>query len=332
MLAAGFALVIFAGLSSASSPPNLIIILADDLGHNDVGPGFLGGNSRTLTPNLDAMVKGGVELMQFYTFKYCAPTRGATMSSRYPFHFGFYNNQDANDYGVPLNFTFLPEMLRKSANYSTHMVGKWHLGFRNESLTPTYRGFDTFLGYYHMGEDYYKHTQNIKGGSTCSGIFMDFSNSSGKNVRPYVRPNPFLTIASTDSCYIEKNTCRHEFQDVLKNLTVPTSGDCCNACANNTKCQSWNFNVNASLKETQKHACVLKTVASSPNPGHTWCDSANKGPPPGPTPAPPRPYDDDDYSAILFSREIQRLIRLHVSVHGTGNGSGSVSIFINLCS
>ena len=44
-----------------------------------------------------------------------------------------------------------------------------HLGFRNESLTPTYRGYDTFLGYYHMGEDYYTHRQSIKGGGQCSG-------------------------------------------------------------------------------------------------------------------------------------------------------------------
>ena len=49
-----------------------------DLGHNDVGTGFLGGNTKAITPHLDAMVKGGVELTQFYSFKYCAPTRGVS--------------------------------------------------------------------------------------------------------------------------------------------------------------------------------------------------------------------------------------------------------------
>jgi arylsulfatase A-like enzyme len=46
------------------------------------------------------------------------------MTSRYPFHFGFYNNQDANNYGVPLNFTMLPEIMRAKGNYATHMIGK----------------------------------------------------------------------------------------------------------------------------------------------------------------------------------------------------------------
>jgi arylsulfatase B len=79
-----------------------------------------------ITPHLDTMVKEGVELTNFYVFKYCAPTRGALMSGRYPFHFGFYNNQDANDYGIPTNFTLLPATLR-THGYRTHMLGKWHL-------------------------------------------------------------------------------------------------------------------------------------------------------------------------------------------------------------
>ena len=52
--------------------PNLLLILADDLGHNDVG----WANKRTITPAMDALVAGGVELTQWYVFKYCAPTRG----------------------------------------------------------------------------------------------------------------------------------------------------------------------------------------------------------------------------------------------------------------
>ena len=46
------------------------------------------------------------------------------MTGRYPFHYGFYNNQDANNYGVPLNFTFLPQALKNGGNYRTHTIGK----------------------------------------------------------------------------------------------------------------------------------------------------------------------------------------------------------------
>ena len=99
--------------------------MCSDLGHNDVGTGFLNGNKRAITPNLDALVGSGVELTQFYTFKYCAPSRGALMSGRYPFHFGFFNNQDANDYGLPANFTTLPAFLSANAGFATHMIGKW---------------------------------------------------------------------------------------------------------------------------------------------------------------------------------------------------------------
>ena len=125
MLALATLLVLSIASAQTDKLPNILLIVADDLGHNDVGAGFLKGNKRTLTPHLDELVQGGIELTQFYSFKYCAPTRGALMTSRYPFHFGFYNNQDANDYGVPLNFTMLPEMLRKHGNFSTHMIGKW---------------------------------------------------------------------------------------------------------------------------------------------------------------------------------------------------------------
>lgn len=81
--------VLIAVCSAATKRPHLIAIVADDLGHNDVG----WGNNRTITPVLDGLVAGGMELTNWYVFKYCAPTRGALMTGRYPFHFGFFTNQ-----------------------------------------------------------------------------------------------------------------------------------------------------------------------------------------------------------------------------------------------
>jgi hypothetical protein len=194
------ALMLPVASAAGATPPNLIFILADDLGHNvrpalvllayncllTTSPGCLPqdvgwANGRTITPHLDALAKGGLELTQWYVFKYCAPTRGMLNTGRFPFHFGFYNNQDANDYGVPMNYTFLPQAL-KQANYRTHAIGKWHMGFRSHGLTAIGRGYDTWLGYYHMAEDYFTHKQNVKlsGGCCpgCAGEYLDFSNAS----------------------------------------------------------------------------------------------------------------------------------------------------------
>ena len=85
-------------------------------GHNDVG----WANGRTISPNLDALAKGGMELTQWYVFKYCAPTRGMINTGRYPFHFGFYNNQDSNDCApaAPCPAPCLPSKLSLVANCS----------------------------------------------------------------------------------------------------------------------------------------------------------------------------------------------------------------------
>eukprot|EP00040_Diaphanoeca_grandis_P027757 m.158827 g.158827 ORF g.158827 m.158827 type:complete len:637 (+) comp31110_c0_seq1:223-2133(+) len=270
-------------------PPNFLLVIADDLGHNDIG----WGNNRTKTPVLDSFVADGIELMEFYTFKYCAPTRGATMTGRYPFHFGFYNNQDANDYGVPTNFTMLPATLKAEKNYRTHMIGKWHLGFRNETLTPTFRGYDTFLGYYHMGEDYYLHTQSAKGG--C-GTFLDFSNSTGTDIRPLTTKAGHVVMSCTN---ITKNVCRHAYQNPISNFTTADSPMCCARCAATPNCQGWNW------QHPPSSTCYLSSALSDVNPNSTSCDTSD-----GRVEAP-----ESTYSAMIFAAEAQRLMHRHIELY-----------------
>eukprot|EP00035_Acanthoeca_spectabilis_P037975 m.49057 g.49057 ORF g.49057 m.49057 type:complete len:682 (+) comp8939_c0_seq1:1801-3846(+) len=295
------------GSNPTTEKPNLILLVIDDLGHNDVG----WGNNRTITPHLDSMVHSGIELTSFYVFKYCAPTRGAFMSGRYPFHFGFYNNQDANDYGIPTNFTLLPATLR-AAGYKTAMIGKWHLGFRSKELTPTYRGFDTYLGYYHMGEDYYTHTQDVKGGSFCTGTYTDFSNSSGDVIStlwghggtpPPNTPAPPPGGLSCSPGAIVRNQCAHAFQGEIRNLSTANAEGCCAACQATQACKSWNWN-HPKPKETTG-VCYLKNILGSPNPGSLGCDYGTMKPPSSP--------DEMDYSALIFSREAQRIIEKHAA-------------------
>ncbi|XP_052786414.1 arylsulfatase B-like [Mya arenaria] len=139
---------------AAAKPPHIIFIVADDLGWNDVG----WHNDKMFTPNLDKMASRGVILDSSYVQPVCTPSRNCFMTGYYPFHTGLQHmvilpNQASY---LPANFTTLPQKL-KQLGYTTHMVGKWHLGFCDWKYTPTYRGFDSFMGYYNGAEDYYTH-------------------------------------------------------------------------------------------------------------------------------------------------------------------------------
>ncbi|XP_072035349.1 arylsulfatase J-like [Amphiura filiformis] len=124
--------------------PHIIYILADDLGWNDVG--YHG--SEIDTPVIDALAKEGVRLENYYSQAVCSPTRASLMTGRYQSRTGIDRILDASEVGcMPVHLTTLPERL-KVYGYSTHLVGKWHLGFSRKACLPTRRGFDSFLGPY----------------------------------------------------------------------------------------------------------------------------------------------------------------------------------------
>ena len=136
--------------------PNILLIVADDLGYNDVS----WHNPYIRTPNLEKLAKAGVILEQSYVLPVCTPTRSALVTGRYPIHTGRQHGviSPEEPRGLLTNLTILPEYL-KMVNYSTHMVGKWHLGFCNKRYLPTSRGFDSFYGYYTGAEGYFSHSR-----------------------------------------------------------------------------------------------------------------------------------------------------------------------------
>lgn len=136
-------------------PPHIVLIVVDDLGWNDIG--F--HNPDIISPNVDRLAAEGVILDHAYVQPLCSPSRTAFMTGYYPYRVGLQHLVILPQQPVcaPGNLTFLPQRL-KELGYATHMVGKWHLGFCNWSCTPTYRGFDSFLGYYNAQEDYYIRT------------------------------------------------------------------------------------------------------------------------------------------------------------------------------
>ena len=134
--------------AEAAAPPNIVLIVADDLGYN--GLGYMNNNTRgVLSPVIDQLARTGVSLHNYYVQPICSPTRSALMTGRYPLHIGTQSNVIFWDtpWGVPLSFDFIPELLKTHANYDTAMFGKWHLGMFSEDHTPWKRGFDEYLGY-----------------------------------------------------------------------------------------------------------------------------------------------------------------------------------------
>merc|ERR1712166_330627 len=144
---------------------------------------------------MDRLATGGIQLQRFYTPKECAPSRTSMMTGRDPFRYGYYRNP-SDDGGVPLNYTMIPEVL-KAAGYSTHAIGKWHCGFASKEHTPTYRGFDSFLGYWHWGEEYVDHVfPPWYYQAKCRGI--DLTNAS----EPSGRLEPLMSAGKVRSAQL----------------------------------------------------------------------------------------------------------------------------------
>lgn len=152
------ALSTMAGAAAAATRrPNVVFILADDLGWKDVG--FHG--SDIATPNLDALAATGARLEQFYVQPMCTPTRAAFMTGRYPIRYGLQTAviPSGGTYGLATDEWLLPQALRE-AGYATHLVGKWHLGHATKDYWPHNRGFDHAYGPL-IGEiDHFKHTSH----------------------------------------------------------------------------------------------------------------------------------------------------------------------------
>jgi arylsulfatase A-like enzyme len=133
------------------SQPNILFILADDLGWGDVG--FHG--APIATPNIDRLAAEGVELRQHYVCPMCTPTRAALLTGRYPGRFGAHATVPSNAPVLPDGYPTLATVLGR-AGYQTGLFGKWHLG-SSRRFAPNHYGFDTSYGSLAGGVDPYNH-------------------------------------------------------------------------------------------------------------------------------------------------------------------------------
>ena len=131
----------------AETPPNIVLIMADDLGYGDVG---CYGSQLHDTPAIDRLAAGGIRFTDFHSNgSMCTPTRAATLTGRYQHRFGKkfdgpLSGKLTRDHGLPLEAVTCAEVFQKHG-YATGMFGKWHLGYIPPWLPPS-QGFDEFRG------------------------------------------------------------------------------------------------------------------------------------------------------------------------------------------
>lgn len=153
------ALFLLSVAARSAEKPDILFLLADDLGAYDVS----WRGSEIKTPNLDKLAASGAKLEQFYVQPVCSPTRASLMTGRYPLRYGLQVGviRPWADYGLPLNERLLPQALRE-AGYTTAICGKWHLGSFDRAYWPNARGFDHSYGHLFGAIDYFKHVRDGK--------------------------------------------------------------------------------------------------------------------------------------------------------------------------
>jgi arylsulfatase B len=178
--------------------PNIIIILADDLGWGDVG--FHESNIKT--PNIDKLAREGVILNHYYTAPVCSPTRAGLLTGRYPNRFGLRQTviPPWSSFGVNRSEELLPVMLAEAGYQNRAILGKWHLGHAKREFLPLQRGFTHFYGHYNGAIDYFSHKRegeldwhNDESTSYDTGYTTDLlTKEAVKCIENYSKTSPFF--------------------------------------------------------------------------------------------------------------------------------------------
>lgn len=201
--------------TEALGPPNIIFVVADDLGWNDVG---FHGSNQIPTPNIDALAYNGIIFNSHYTQSTGTPTRTALLTGKYPMRLGMHGptNKPGQTENLP-DSKLMPEYL-KDLGYETHLVGKWNLGYSRWNATPTFRGFDHHLGFFNGHVSYYDYLTTHK---------VDGKDYTGFDLRRDTTPawdlaGQYATDAFTDYTVktIEKADGSKPFFIMLSHLAV----------------------------------------------------------------------------------------------------------------
>jgi len=141
--------------SAATQRPNILVIVADDLGFADVG--FNGATFGT--PNIDSIAKSGMVLDHFYVSALCSPSRAGLLTGRYPHRFGIMGDTitPGSDFGMDPAEETIADVVARAGYERRSFLGKWHLGHRSRAFHPMNFGFTSFYGHYNGAIDYFTH-------------------------------------------------------------------------------------------------------------------------------------------------------------------------------
>ena len=194
------------GKAAKKSTPNLIVIMADDLGYVDVG---FNGSIDIPTPHIDRIAQNGVKFTNGYTpYPVCSPSRAGFMTGRYQQRFGYERNvqyrPDDPNMGLPQTEKMIPEVLNL-VGYRSGIIGKWHLG-AHISKHPLNRGFHSFYGHLGGGHRYFPEELTIEDSYSISDEPLSYRTWIMRDHQPE-KTDEYLTDEFSNEAikFIEKN-------------------------------------------------------------------------------------------------------------------------------
>lgn len=192
--------------NAVGQKPNVIVIVADDLGYNDVG---FNGCKDIPTPNIDRIAKAGVVFSSGHvTYGVCSPSRAGLLTGRYQYRFGYERNPlyvtSDSTMGLPQTEETMADILGRSG-YVNMLVGKWHLG-AHKSLHPLKRGFNEFFGFLGGGHQYFPDNLTFQNPEDAVGEGESYRTKLNRNYTP-IDETEYLTDAFSREAvsFVERN-------------------------------------------------------------------------------------------------------------------------------
>ena len=213
-----FAFALSRAESAAAERPNIIVILADDLGYGDLS--CYGADDIT-TPNVDGMATEGAKFSSFYVSPVCSPTRAALMTGSHSTRVGIGGVMfPRNNHGLNSDEITLPELL-KDRGYATAIIGKWHLG-NQDMFQPRNHGFDYWYGtpasnsqFYYPKTKTYALDCNYREGYSCDGILKRETAAC-----PLIEDNIVIEVPADQTQFIQRYT-RETIRFITENKDKP---------------------------------------------------------------------------------------------------------------